>query len=281
MGKAKEVKEPQYVPSLLNNGMLNYRVYYMSMLEKVIYFVGVFIIGGLVGYIFYGGLFKQDGAETIATCISNCLVFSIIGGITVKIFIPAIKKSLQEKRQKKLEKQFVDLLESIASSLVSGNTVNAAFINAKTDLLNQYTDDDMIIKEINEINLGLNNGRTLEEMLLDFGKRSNSEDVKNFSNVISNCYRLGGNFSSVVRRTRDIICDKNAINDEITTKLSSNKLQHNAMCIMPIVLVAMLKMSSPSFAENLSSFLGVFMTTIAIGIFVGSYFWGRKIIDIR
>ena len=34
-------------------------------------------------------------------------------------------------------------------------------------------------------------------------------------------------------------------------------------------------------AENLASFLGVVVTTIAVGIFVASYFWGRKIIDIR
>lgn len=33
--------------------------------------------------------------------------------------------------------------------------------------------------------------------------------------------------------------------------------------------------------SNLSSFLGVIITTIAIGIFVASYFWGQKIIDIQ
>ena len=92
---------------------------------------------------------------------------------------------------------------------------------------------------------------------------------------------MGGDFKTVVRKTRDIISDKMAIEDEIVTKISSNKLQHNAMCLMPILLVAMLKMSSPSFAENLASFLGVLVTTAAVGIFVASYFWGRKIIDIR
>ena len=145
---------------------------------------------------------------------------------------------------------------------------------------NQYTDDDYIIKELDEIVSGLNNGRTLEEMLADFGKRSNNEDVYNFSNVMSNCYRLGGNFNDVVRRTRGIIGDKISISEEIDTKLASNKLQHNAMCIMPIALVAMLKVASPDFADNLSSMLGVLATTIAVGIFVASYFWGKKIIDI-
>ena len=50
---------------------------------------------------------------------------------------------------------------------------------------------------------------------------------------------------------------------------------------MPIILVAMLKVSSTSFAQNLSSAVGVIVTTFAIGLFVAAYIWGQKIIDIR
>lgn len=118
-------------------------------------------------------------------------------------------------------------------------------------MLNQYAENDMIVRELSEILLGLGNGRTLEEMISAFGARSGNEDIENFSNVMANCYRLGGDFKNVVRRTRDIIRDKIAIADEIETKLASNKLQYNAMCIMPLVLVAMLKVSNSDFAVNL------------------------------
>ena len=278
MAKKNEPKEPKYYPSPLNNEMLNYKVYYMSVGEKILYFLLTFVLGGLVGYVFYGGLFKYDGEATTATYISNVVVFAAVGLIAAKVF--AINESLLKKRNKQLQKQFMDMLEGLSASLSAGNTVNDSFLNARNDMRNQYTDDDYIIKELDEIVSGLNNGRTLEEMLADFGKRSNNEDVYNFSNVMSNCYRLGGNFKDVVRRTRGIIGDKISISEEIDTKLASNKLQHNAMCIMPIALVAMLKVASPDFADNLSSMLGVLATTIAVGIFVASYFWGKKIIDI-
>ncbi len=280
MADSKKTKEPKYLPSPLNNKMLNYKVYYMSAGEKVLYFLLTFVLGGLVGYVFYGGLFKYDGEATMATYISNIVIFTGVGLIAAKVFLPAIVESLLRKRNKQLQKQFMDLLEGLSASLSAGNTVNDSFLNACNDMKNQYTDKDYIIMELQEIAAGLNNGRTLEEMLVNFGNRSNNEDIYNFSNVISNCYRLGGNFKDVVRRTRGIIGDKIAISDEIDTKLASNKLQHNAMCVMPIVLVAMLKTSSPSFAQNLSSFLGVLVTTLAVGIFVASYFWGQKIIDI-
>lgn len=280
MSKKKQ-RGPKYIASPLNNNMINYAEYYLSVPEKVMFFLLTFIIGGLSGLVFYGGLFKVDGEATTATYISNVIVFCAIGCIASKVFIPVLQERMREKRNKKLEKQFINMLDGLASSLAAGNTVNDAFVNAKDDMRNQYSEEEVIVQEITEIVLGLENGKTLEEMIAAFGARSNSEDIENFSNVISNCYRMGGNFKDVIRKTRDIISDKSVIAEEITTKLASNKLQHNAMCIMPIALVAMLKMSSSSFADNLSSAVGVVVTTMAIGLFVASYFWGQKIIDIK
>ncbi len=278
--KDKKV-EPQFIPSILNNKMLNYKVYYMSVTQKVIYFLLTFVISGIVGLIFYGGLFKSEGEATKATMISNIVVFCIIGLIGTKFLIPEIRTNLKNKRDKELRKQFINLLENLSTSLSAGNTLNDSFINAKSDMQNQYTEKDMIIQELKEIISGMDNGHTLEEMMTAFGERAGNEDIKNFANVISNCYRIGGNFKDVIRKTRNIISDKIAIEEEIETKLASNKLQQKAMCLMPIALVGMLKISSSSFAANLSSFLGVTITTIAIVIFVISYFWGQKIINIE
>lgn len=280
MGKNKKDKAPQFINSPMSTPMLNYGVYYMTAAEKLLYSIAVLLVGGLVGLVFYGGLFKVGEEATIATYISNIVVFFGVGLIAAKVFVPAINNMLLNKRKKALQKQFMDLLEGLNASLAAGNTMYGAVVNARTDLLNQYSENEMIIVELSEIIAGIDNGKTLEEMLQNFGIRSDNEDIMNFSNVISNCYRLGGNFGNVVRHTREIISDKVTVADEIATKIASNKLQHNAMCIMPIALVAMLKLTNPDFANNLNSVLGVVVTTIAIGIFVASYFWGQKIINI-
>lgn len=280
MSKEKKQRGPQYYASPLNNPMLNYDEYYMNAAEKILYTLLLFVAGGLVGLVFYGGLFKSDGEATTATYISNTVVFTLIGGIAVKVFMPAMVESLKNKRKKKLEHQFMNLMEALSTSLSAGNNLLDAFYNARGDLQSQYDSDELIMVELGEIISGVNNGINLEEMIRNFGLRSANDDIMNFANVISNCYRLGGNFSDVVRHTREIISDKIAVSDEIQTKIASNKLQLNVMCIMPIALVAMLKMSSPEFAANLGSFLGVFMTTVAVAIFVASYFWGQKIVDI-
>lgn len=277
----KKARGPKTVPSPLNNPMPNYAEYYMSAGERLVSFLVLFVAGGAVGLVFYGGLFQRDGAATLATYISNLVVFVAVGLIAARVFFPAVRNMLKTRRAKTLRLQFRDMLETLSTSLASGNTVMDAFLNARGDMLNQYTEGDLIIRELTEIEMGLRNGETLETMLSAFGERSDNEDVENFSNVISNCFRIGGDFKTAVRKTRDIITEKMAIEDEIQTKVASNRLQHNAMCLMPIALVWLIKSMSDTFAENLASPIGVAVTTVAIAIYVASYFWGRKIIDIE
>lgn len=277
----KEKNSAKYIASPMNNQMINYQVYCFTRAERLLYSLLLFAGGGFAGWVFYGGLFKVDGEATALTRISDAVVICVVGLAAVRVFLPAVRQMLKERRDKALRTQFRDMLEVLTSSLAAGNTVADSFGNAREDLSNQYSASDYIIVELTEIAAGLQNGYTLEEMLSSFGERSGNEDIRNFGNIIGSCYRVGGDFKNTVRKTRDIISDKMAIEEEIVTKLASNKLQHNAMCLMPIVLVAMLKLTNGSFAANLGSFLGVAATTIAVCIFAASYFWGRKIIDVR
>lgn len=280
--KNKEKKvEPRTLPSLLNNQMINYRAYYFSTKQKLFWTVVIIVLGGIVGLVFYGGMFKKDGENTIATYISNAVFFAVVGFVAAKFFVPVVRNTLQKRRDNQLKKQFMDLLETLSTSLSAGGTVNDAFIGAASDLRNQYTDSDMIIVELDEIVSGLNNGQTIEKLLDNFGKRSGNEDIENFANVMGNCYRMGGDFKRVVQKTRDIISDKMQINEEINTKLTSNKIQLNTMSLMPVVIVAMIKKSGSTFAENLATPLGAIVTTFAILVFVGAYIWGNKIIDVK
>ena len=83
----KKEREPKYIPSPLNNNMINYKEYYMGANEKIGYSLLIFVIGGLVGLVFYGGLFKSDGDATLATHISNAIFFCIVGIVALKFFM--------------------------------------------------------------------------------------------------------------------------------------------------------------------------------------------------
>ena len=274
--KEKKVTEPQYFTSVVNNQVLNYRVYVMKPLEKLIYSILTIVAGGLVGLIFYGGLFKNDGEATFATFISNIVVFILIGLLAKKLFLPTIAESLRKKRISKLRVQFRDFLDAMTNSLSSGANINDAVENAYSDLLSQY-----IVVEVKEMISGIHNGVPIEDMLRSFGERSGTDDITNFSVVFETAYRTGGNIKDIIRRTTDIISEKMMISEEIETKLTSNKMQMRAMNVIPIFLVLMLRLSSSEFAAAFASIIGVVCMTIGVGFFVAAYFVGQKMMDIK
>lgn len=281
MAKKEKIKEPKYINSPLNNPMPNYAVYVMSKTEKVLVGLIAFITGGVVGLLFYGNLFMIDGFATTKTHISNVVVFAILGAVAVKFLFPLYNRRCLEKRNTTLKKQFVDMLESLAASFSSGSNIQMAFESAIEDLKMQYSPTDYIVLEMQEIITGMKQNINIEVMLKAFGERSGNEDIVSFADVFAICYRKGGNMNSIIHRTHDVISEKMAVADEIETKLTSNKMQHNVMSIMPIAVVAMLRFTNESFATNFATPIGVAVNTIAIGVFIGAYKYGNKIVDVK
>lgn len=281
MAKKEKLQDPEFINSPLNNPMPNYAVYIMGKTEGFIVRLISFVAGGLVALIFYGNLFMVDGFATLATHISNVVVFIVLGLLAIKFLVPMYKKRCLEKRKNSLKQQFRDMLESLAASFSSGSNVQKAFESAVEDLKMQYSSKDYIFKEMEEVINGMKQNINVEIMLENFGKRSGNEDIVSFSDVFSVCYRKGGNMNSVIHRTHSVISEKMAVADEIETKLTSNKMQHNVMSVMPIAIVAMLRFTNESFAANFATPVGVIVNTIAIGVFVGAYIYGNKIVDVK
>lgn len=280
LGKGKD-KEPKYINSALNTPMLNYKTYVMGKAEAVAVRTGFFLAGGFVGLTFYSGLFKVDGYPTTATYIADAFFFVAIGIVAEVVFVPIYKKSRLDKRHLDLSHQFRDMLEALASSFSSGANVQTAFEAALTDVGRQYGSDEYIVKEAQEIVGGVKQGFATDVMLRDFAIRSGDEDIESFADVFEACYRSGGSMTAIISQTRNVIVEKAAVSDEIATMLASNKLQHNVMSVMPIVVMLMLRLTNQGFAESFATPTGVATCTVAIAMFVGSYVYGRKIIDIK
>ena len=108
--KKKREKEPEFYTSALNNQLRNYNVYYMKPIEKMLYVAIAFLLGGIVGLVFYANLFMVDGEATFATHVSNLVVFCGIGLVAVKLFIPMREETLKKKIKEELRMQFREML---------------------------------------------------------------------------------------------------------------------------------------------------------------------------
>jgi len=273
--------QPQYYVSKINSQVLNYNVYVMSSSEKMLYSLLLFAVGGVVGLIFYGGLFKSEGEATLLTTISNIVVFCIVGLLARKYFLPNINEMLRRKRIETLKKQFCNFATALTNALASGMNMNDSLNAVYKDLCLQYSESAYIVIEVQEILNGMNNNFSVESMLEDFSLRSGVEDISNFAKVFATCYRTGGDIKSVVRRTTEIISQKIMIASEIETSITSNKLQMNIMNVLPIFIVMMMRLMSKDFAESFGSIIGVIGLTISAALTIAAYKMGQKIMDIK
>lgn len=280
--KEKAEQEPQYYLSATNVPVYNYKVYYMKPLEKILYFVLAFVVGAAVGYLFYGGMAKNEfGQPTVTTWILNIVISTIVGLVAGILYIPIRTKQIQVKKRNDLKLQFRELLDALATSLGSGKNVLDAFKSAYDDLQIIYAEDAFIIQELAVIIDGINNNVDVEKSLMEFGVRSGIEDIESFANVFETCYRKGGNIKDVIKNTQQIISEKIEVELEIQTVVAASSSEQMIMTVLPIGLIAVIKMMSPEFAANFVTLTGIIATTVAIVMFVIAYFVGRKILAIK
>lgn len=278
----KKPPEPQYYLSATNIPTYNYKVYYMSVMEKILYFILAFAVGAAVGYLFYGGIGKDEfGQPTTLTYILDISIPVLIGIVAGIAFLPIRTEQIIEKKRRKLNSQFRDMLEALTTSLGAGKNVSDSFRSVYDDLKVQYDDGADILKELEIILSGMANNVDIEDLLLDFGIRSGIDDIYSFANVFKICYRKGGNIKDTIRNTHNILSDKMEINEDIETIVTANKTEQNIMIVMPIGLIGMIKMLSADFAANFVTPAGIIATTIGVALFVAAYYVGKAVLNIK
>ena len=280
--KEKKELEPQYYLSATNIPTYNYKVYYMKPIEKIPYFLVAFVVGAVVGYLFYGGIGKDEfGDPTVTTYILDVVISCSVGLVAGIMFLPIRTKQIITKKQSTLKSQFRDMLESLTTSLGAGKNVTDSFKAIYDDLKVQYEEDAYILKELEIIISGMANNIDVEDILEDFGRRSGIGDIESFANVFRICYRKGGNIKDTIRSTHAILSDKMEIAEDIETVVTGSKNEQNIMVVMPILLIGMIKFMSEDFANNFTTPTGIISTTVAIGMFVASYFIGKAVLNIK
>ena len=262
--KPKKPKEQAYVPIQGVMGMGDdYHVYAMTKQDRIAGILGGALLGAVVGYVFF----------------NNWVVALTIAAIAaVKVQKP-YNRYLQKKRTKKLLLEFKDLMEALSSSYSAGLTTTRAFQDAYNEMSGLYGEDADIANELNIMNVGLQHNYNIEDLLLNFAKRSGLDDVDSFANVFEVCNRKGGNLQQIVGETRSVINDKIEIEMEIQTMVAASRNELNIMMVMPLVIMMSMRGLGDTMTGN--GLVNILVKITAIGIFIGAYVLGSKMIEIK
>lgn len=185
-------------------------------------------------------------------------------------------------RKEKLVRDFREMLSGLTASLRAGYSVENAFRDAGRSLPNIVGKDSDMVRELDWINAQVRLSVPVERLLLDFGRRSGSEDIENFAAVFAAAKRMGGNTADIVRETALAISSKIDVEREIETAIAAKKYEQKIMSVMPAFIILYMQMTSPGFLSVMyTSLFGVIVMTACLAVYGGALWWGAKIVDIR
>lgn len=226
--------------------------------------------------------------QALALCImADYLFYRSIWVLLIMLPVPVFYMKWQQKhlireRRKKLNYQFKDALTSLSVAVQAGYSVESAVKVCVKDLERLYGRGTDVVEEFRYIESQQHISVPLEELFLDFGVRSQVEDIENFAAVFYTAKRTGGDMNRVIQKVTRMLGDKIDVKKEIEATLAAKKSEQMIMSLMPVGIILYLQITSPGFLNVLyGNPFGIAAMSICLAIYATAYWLGRKIVDIE
>ena len=226
--------------------------------------------------------------QALALCImADYLFYKNIWVLFLMLPVPVFylkwqRKQLIRERRKKLNYQFKDALVSLSVAVQAGYSVESAVKACVRDLERLYGRGTDVVEEFRYIESQQRLSVPLEELFLDFGERSQIEDIENFASVFYTAKRTGGDMNRVIQKVTRMLGDKIDVKREIEATLAAKKSEQMIMSLMPVGIILYLQMTSPGFLSVLyGNPFGIAAMSICLVIYATAYWLGRRIVDIE
>ena len=243
----------------------DYRTYHFTAKETAKYLLEGVAVCAAADYLFYQSL--------------PVLLFMLPVPV---IFLKIQKKKCIARQQRNLNYQFRDALTSMNVAVQAGYSAENAVRASVKDLGRLYEKGSDILEEFRYIESQLRLSVPVEELFLDFGKRSGVEDIENFAAVFYTAKRTGGDMTQMIQKVARMLGDKIEVKEEIEATLAAKKSEQMVMSVMPAGIICYLKLTSPGFLDVLyGNPFGICAMTVCMVIYGLSYWLGVKIVDIE
>lgn len=244
---------------------LDYTTYRFSKKEIAQYVAMYLILDTAISYLFF---------------YSPIAFFVLLPGLWP--FLKEQKASLKRKRESEMRRQFLDGIQMTSASLQAGYSVENAFREAAGELTRIYKEGDFILREFRILSTQMDMSRNIEDLLMDLGRRSGVEDIISFAEVFLTAKRSGGDLLLIIRNTASCIRQKHETLQEIETCLSGKVMEQNIMSLVPVLILAYVKVSSPEFLDGMyGNLTGMAVMTVCFVVYVIAYLWGKRIVQIE
>jgi tight adherence protein B len=196
--------------------------------------------------------------------------------------VKTYKNRRARKKKDELLIEFKDAMQAVSAALLAGYSMENAWRDAERELEKQYGSEAQMVQKLRDINRAVGVSRPLEQMLMEFARESDCEDIMSFAEVFSFAKRSGGNYVAIMRTTTQKISDRMDVEREIQTVLSGKKLEGRVMDVMPVGILAYLNVTSRDFMSVLyGNPAGIAVMTVALLLCLLAIRLSEHLLDIR
>ncbi len=230
----------------------------------------------------WGIVFGRAVGKTIITMWSF-FDFSVCS-LGLLIFLPVdIRSYIKQRRKEKvwqLNLAFKDALLYFRTALLAGYSPEKSMAETGTALEKMYPKGDRICLEFRRMTAKMEMGSSLEDVWLEFGERSCSDDIRQFAAVLATVKRTGGDLGSVIRQSGELLQKKIELRRELNTVLAAKEAEFRLMSMFPYGILLYMKCFAPSMSESLyhNTFGIGFMWTVYL-VYMGIQRIGKRMIE--
>ncbi len=230
-----------------------------------------------------GPLFQGIGI----TCLIAFLFYRSLFGLIVGVLIIPFWMMLKEDERQaavaaKTAVEFKEYMMLIVSGLQAGYSLERAVKQGEEELAKLYPTDSVLLGPVHVMNRKISMNVQLERAFDEFAKEIDLDEAKSLAEIISFAKRSGGDYGRHIRETALKIEDNLSVKQEIETITTEKRLELKVMCVMPIVILAYITLTSESFIAPLyRNLAGAAVMTVCLLAYGTCIFLGRRIIDIK
>ena len=208
--------------------------------------------------------------------------------IPIIIFLPGciiyyhfVRDSLKKRRDNLITLQFKDFLTSISSLLSTGYSLENAIMESRKELFSIHN-DCLMIRELDRMISQLLIHVPPETVFKEFSVRTDIDEIKTFSQILSIAKQSGGDLIHIIFTTSSSISSRVNIRMEINTALSGKKFELYIMALMPIVIMIYVSFTQPGFFTPMyHNLIGIVIMTACLATYITALIIAYKILSIK
>ena len=226
------------------------------------------------------------GGEALVAggCVAWLFYDSWYALLLTPLFYPILGR-LQEERKRQQRTQcmmgeFKEMLVILIGCMQAGDSVENAFRETERQWKALDVGPDLM-RALHRMNQRMEINQSVEEAFGELAKEIDIEEAYQFEEILVFAKRMGGNYARHIWRTAQKLQEKICLYQEIETIVAEKRLEMKVMAVMPILMIAYVKLTSADLLLSLyHSPMGICLMSACLLVYLAMIYVGKRIITI-